>query len=128
MFLNAGRVFVYMVHGNWLLNIVAHEKGEAGAVLIRALEPIEGLEIMQTHRKAKSLYEFTIGPCRLTKALAITKELNGVDVAKEHSQLLIVNGGTESFHLGSSHRIGVKVDLPQNLRFYIKGNMFVSKV
>ncbi|MBS7648082.1 DNA-3-methyladenine glycosylase [Candidatus Bathyarchaeota archaeon] len=51
MFQEAGKTFIYMVHGNWLLNIVAHPKGDAGAVLIRALEPLEGIEIMKRHRR-----------------------------------------------------------------------------
>jgi DNA-3-methyladenine glycosylase len=127
MFLNVGRAFIYMVHGNWLLNIVAHAKGDVGAVLIRALEPMEGIETMQRNRKTKSLNNLTSGPGMLTKALAITKGLNGVDVTGASSKLLIIEGGKENIRVGSSHRIGVKTDLPQNLRFFIKDNKFVSK-
>jgi 3-methyladenine DNA glycosylase Mpg len=58
--------------------------------------------------------------------MVITKELNGVDVTKRDSQLMIIEGNRESFEVCSSHRIGVKWDLPQELRFYIKGNKFVS--
>ncbi|MEM3597009.1 MAG: DNA-3-methyladenine glycosylase [Candidatus Bathyarchaeia archaeon] len=127
MFLNVGKAFIYMVHGNWLLNIVAHPKGDVGAVLIRALEPLNGIEIMQANRNLKSLCRLTSGPGMLTKALAITKALNGVDVTEVSGPLLVVEGGKEIFEIDSSRRIGVKLDLPQNLRFFIKGNKFVSK-
>ncbi|MEM2105400.1 MAG: DNA-3-methyladenine glycosylase [Candidatus Bathyarchaeia archaeon] len=127
MFLDVGKAFIYMVHGNWLLNIVAHPKGDVGAVLIRALEPLNGIGIMQDNRNAKSLYKLTSGPGMLTKALVITKELNGVDVTEAGNPLFIVDSKEKCFEIGSSRRIGVKADLPQNLRFFIKGNKFVSK-
>jgi DNA-3-methyladenine glycosylase len=127
MFLDVGRTFIYMVHGNWLLNIVAHPKGDVGAVLIRALEPICGVEIMKKNRKVKDLRFMTNGPGKLARALAITKELNGVYITKRNSPLIVIEGERESFEICSSYRIGVKFDLPQELRFFIKGNKFVSK-
>ncbi|MGQ9530413.1 MAG: DNA-3-methyladenine glycosylase [Candidatus Bathycorpusculaceae bacterium] len=127
MFLDVGRTFIYMVHGNWLLNIVAHPKGDVGAVLIRAVEPIRGLEIMKRNREVKDACLLANGPGRLTKAFAITKELNGIYVTEKDSALIIIEGEKESFEICSSHRIGVKFDLPQELRFFIKDNRFVSK-
>jgi len=127
MFREVGRTFIYMVHGNWLLNMVAHPKGDVGAVLIRALEPLQGIEVMKMHRKTESIKALTSGPGRLTKALAITKELNGIDVTDIKNTLTIVEGENEAFDVCTSHRIGVKTDLPQKLRFYIKGSIFVSK-
>ncbi|MEM3622699.1 MAG: DNA-3-methyladenine glycosylase [Candidatus Bathyarchaeia archaeon] len=127
MFLDVGRAFIYMVHGNWLLNIVAHPKGDVGAVLIRALEPVLGVETMKKNRKVKDLRFLANGPGKLSRALAITKELNGVYVTKRNSPLIVVEGEGESFEISSSHRIGVKFDLPKELRFFIKGNKFVSK-
>lgn len=127
MFKDAGKVFVYMVHANWLLNIVAHPKSCVGAVLIRALEPIGGIEIMQENRNVKDLRNLVSGPGKLTKALAITKELNGIDVTKRDSQLMLTDREKKILEVGSSYRIGVKVDLQQKLRFYVKGNKFVSR-
>jgi len=127
MFLDVGKTFIYMVHGNWLLNIVAHVKGGVGAVLIRAIEPLEGVEAMLENRSVKNMRELTSGPGKLTRALAITKDLNGVDVTKKDSKLFVAEGRNENFQIGTSPRIGVKADLPQNLRFFIKGNVFVSK-
>jgi len=126
MFMDVGKTFIYMVHANWLLNIVAHLKGGVGAVLIRAVEPIEGVETMRNNRNVKRLRDLTNGPGKLTKALAITKELNGIDVTERDSQIVVVEGEKESFEVCSSHRIGVKADLPQKSRFFIKGNKFVS--
>jgi DNA-3-methyladenine glycosylase len=127
MFMDVGKAFIYMVHGNWLLNIVAHSKGGVGAVLIRAIEPLQGVEIMMKNRGVKDTRALTNGPGKLTKALLITKKLNGVDVTWEDSELTVAERDLESFEVGSSRRIGVKFDLPQELRFYIKGNKFVSK-
>lgn len=125
MFMSVGKTFIYMVHANWLLNIVAHPKGDVGAVLIRAVEPIEGIETMGSNRNVKRLRDLTNGPGKLTKALAITKELNGIDVTEGDSQIVVVEGEKEGFEICSSHRIGVKVDLPRELRFFIKGDKFI---
>lgn len=127
MFMDVGKAFIYMVHGNWLLNIVAHSKGDVGAILLRAIEPLQGVEIMMKNRGVKDILALTSGPGKLTKALAITKKLNGIDVTKEDSELAVKESETEGFEISSSHRIGVEFDLPQELRFYVKGNKFVSK-
>jgi len=127
MFMDVAKTFVYMVHGNWLLNIVAHLKGEVGAVLIRAIEPFQGMETILKNRNVEDIRDLTSGPGKLTKALRVTKELNGIDVTKSYSQLMVVEGERKSFEVCSSHRIGVKLDLPQKLRFFIKGNRFVSR-
>ncbi|MEM5820793.1 MAG: DNA-3-methyladenine glycosylase [Candidatus Aenigmatarchaeota archaeon] len=123
---DVGISLIYMVHSNWLLNFVAHEKDKAGAVLIRAVEPIEGIELMLKNRKVKNLVELTNGPGKLTKALKIDKSLNGVKVYKK-GLLYVVDSNFDDFEIVESKRIGVKRDLDENLRFYIKGNKFVSK-
>jgi DNA-3-methyladenine glycosylase len=127
MFMDVGKAFIYMVHGNWLLNIVAHLKGGVGAVLIRAVEPLQGIETMKKNRNVNDIHSLTSGPGKLTRALAITKELNGVDITKRNNKLAVVNGQRERFEICSSHRIGVKTDLPQKLRFFVNRNKFVSK-
>ena len=126
MFREPGRVFVYMVHSHWLLNFVAHPDGEVGAVLIRALEPLQGIEVMSRNRGVEDVRALTTGPGKLTRAMGITKELNGMDVT-EDGPLVVVEGDEGDFEVGTSHRIGVRVDLPQKLRFFIKGNRFLSR-
>lgn len=122
-----GRAFIYMVHANWLLNVVAHLRGEVGAVLIRAIEPIQGIAVMSDNRRVGDFRSLTNGPGKLTQALAITKELNGVDVIGRDGELTVMEGEERGFEIASSHRIGVRRDLLQELRFFIKGSNFVSK-
>jgi DNA-3-methyladenine glycosylase len=122
-----GKVLIYNVHNNWLFNIVAHEKGKVGAVLVRAIEPLNGIEEMRKNRKVKDLHDLTNGPGKLTKALNITKDLNGIFVTDEKSEIIVLDNKL-NFVLGSSKRVGVTKDLPFNLRFFVKGNPFVSRI
>ena len=82
---------------------------------------------MMKNRNVKDLRSLTNGPGKLTKALSITKELNGIDITRGNGKLFVVEGEKQVFEICSSHRIGVREDLPQELRFFIKGNMYVSK-
>jgi len=121
-----GIAFVYMVHANWLFNVVAHEKEKAGAVLIRAVEPLEGVDVMKENRKVDNILKLTNGPGKLCKAFGITGKDDGKNVTSKKSDIFIVDS-KGSFEIESSRRIGVSRDLNRNLRFYIKGNKFVSK-
>jgi DNA-3-methyladenine glycosylase len=127
MFGEPGRLFVYMVHTWWLLNIVAHGEGEVGAVLIRGLEPLEGVQTMMMNRRVKEIQNLTNGPGKLGRALAVTNELNGLDITEDSSDLVVTVGEDEAFDTISSMRIGVTRDLSEELRFYIEGNRFVSR-
>lgn len=127
MFDDPGRLFIYMVHSWWLLNIAAHELGEVGAVLIRAIEPIEGIPVMEDNRGVTDLHNLTSGPGKLTKALNVTKDLHGLDLTEGSAELKIVDDGYEEFQMATSHRIGVTRDLPRELRYYIRGSRFVSR-
>lgn len=122
-----GKLFIYMVHGNWLLNIVAHEKSSVGAVLIRAIEPLDGIDEMMKNRKVKDIENLTNGPGKLTKAMKIDKRFNGLDVTKRNSEIVVVDSGFKPKSIANSYRIGVTKDLPEKMRFYLKGNRFVSK-
>ncbi len=127
MWEDPGTAFIYAVHGNWLLNIVTMPRGKASAVLIRAIEPINGIEIMMKNREVADTKNLTNGPGKLTKALAIDKRFNGVDVTKQRSPIKICRGFDENFEIVRRHRIGVSKDLEEPLRFYIKDSKFVSK-
>ena len=123
-----GKTFVYMVHNNWLLNIVAHASCEVGAVLIRAVEPLKEIELMKKYRKIDNIKQLTNGPGKLTKALKIDKTLDNIPVYEKKSSLIIIYPEKkEKFEIIKAFRIGVKKDLPEPMRFYIKGNEFVSK-
>lgn len=121
-----GRAFVYNVHNSWLFNVVAHETGEIGAILIRAMEPMMGIDAMKVNRPVEDIRELTSGPGKLTKALRIDKGLNGADLTDKGGEVHIVDNEKE-FNFGSSRRIGVTRDLEDELRFFIKGNRFVSR-
>jgi DNA-3-methyladenine glycosylase len=121
-----GTAFIYNVHRYWMFNVVAHDPGKVGAVLIRALEPKKGINAMKLNRQVKQVYSLTNGPGKLTVALKIDKSLNGVEVTSTDSQVTIVNNKTR-FIIKSSNRIGVAEDLERELRFFIKENSFVSE-
>ena len=119
-------LFVYNVHKYWMLNVVAHEPGEVGGVLFRAIEPTMGIRIMRRLRPVADDRELTSGPGKLSLALGVTRELNGCPTTDLDSPVHVLDAHSVTEVL-TSHRIGVIRDLPQELRFYISGNRFVSR-
>jgi len=120
-----GRLFVYNVHRYWMLNVVAHEPDGVGGVLFRAVEPTKGIEKMTENRLVPDPKGLTSGPGRLSVALGVTKELNGLSVTDPGGPVIVLDAPqVEDFCV--SHRIGVTEDLSEKLRFYMRGNRFVS--
>jgi DNA-3-methyladenine glycosylase len=118
-----GHAFVYFTYGNhWMFNIVAR-KGLLGAVLIRALEPLEGIEIMKKRRGTNELSSLTNGPGKLTKAFGIDKRYDGHDLT---TGVLFIENSNEKFEIVKTTRIGLSKGKEKILRFYIKDNSFVS--
>lgn len=129
MFGEVGHAYVYFTYGNhYCLNIVAKEDSTpAGAVLIRAIEPVEGIKLMHRLRKTNDLYNLTSGPGKLTKALNVTKKQNGIDVTKQ-GEMYILNGKDVSdSSIIAASRIGIRVALDKQWRFLIADNKFVSR-
>lgn len=126
MFGEPGRLFVYNVHRYWMLNFVAHEPGKVGAVLIRAIEPTLGIEAMRASRLVNEDTDLTNGPGKLTIALNVDRSLNGLPVTDETRPVHVLDNHLD-FEVGRSNRIGVTKDLSEKLRFYMKGNKFVSR-
>ncbi len=121
-----GHAYVYFIYGMYeCLNLVAEPAGQAGCVLIRALEPAAGIEIMRRRRGARQDREIASGPGKLTLAMAITRAHNGADVTRGS---LVVREPAEPRHveIAVTPRIGITkcADLP--LRFLVRGNRFVS--
>jgi len=95
-------------------------------VLVRAVEPIDGLEAMKRNRGIEDVTELTNGPGKLTVSFGIDKRLNGVPVTSYKGGIAIAENQVD-LRIKSSHRIGVREDMERKLRFYIDGNRFVSE-
>ena len=109
MWSSPGRLFIYNVHKYWMFNIVAHYPNEVGAVLIRAVEPINEIEYMKRNRETEDIFQLTNGPGKLTVAFKIDKSLNEMDITSEKSQIHLAKYKTD-YKVSSSKRIGVKKD------------------
>jgi DNA-3-methyladenine glycosylase len=126
-----GHAYVYFIYGmHYCLNVVCEPEGRAGCVLIRALEPVGGLEEMAKLRKLPpnpSPRLLTSGPGRLCQAFAITREaINGVDLTNPQTPLQIVEDNFAAPEIISTRRIGISKAADRQLRFLISGNRFVS--
>ena len=127
MFGPAGRTYVYFIYGMYYcLNIVSGKTGEGEAVLIRALEPVEGIEVMKERRGTDKLESLCNGPGKLTQAFGITKEHNNASLLSGELQL---HNSREKPEIKTSRRIGLPAGQGEELelRFFIAGNRFVSK-
>ena len=126
MFGEAGHAYVYFTYGNhYCFNVTTERPGVPGAVLIRALEPVGGLNVMRRFRPRVSSFDITNGPGKLTKALHIDKTLNRIDLTKYGPLFLTHN--PEHVAIVRSARIGVTTGTDQLWRFFINGNPYVSK-
>jgi DNA-3-methyladenine glycosylase len=126
MYLAPGHVYVFFNYGNhFMLNVVSEPAGTAAAILIRALEPLEGIEIMQRHRKTTELLDLTRGPGRLAQALQIDRRHDGVDLCADE-KLWLGEVDRPTRFIGKSVRIGITRAADKLLRFFERGNPFVS--
>jgi DNA-3-methyladenine glycosylase len=120
-----GYSFIYFTYGNhWMFNIVAKRPGLLGAVLIRALEPLEGINLMKKRRNTNDVKNLASGPSKLTKAFGIDKRHDGFDLTKD---VLFIENSDEKSKIVKATRIGLSKGKEKLLRFYIKDNDFVSK-
>jgi DNA-3-methyladenine glycosylase len=122
-----GYAYVYLIYGMYeCLNLVAETKGVPGCVLIRALEPVAGIELMRARRPAAhKVSQLADGPGKLTLAMGITRAQNCVDVTRGE---LVVREAMESeaFEIAVTRRIGITQSAHLPLRFVIAGSQFVS--
>ena len=126
MFGDAGIAYVYFTYGmHYCFNAVAKPPGGAGAVLIRALEPLEGEDLMAKRRGREDPLSLTSGPAKLTQALAIDGKHNGTDLTG--SELYFEEGPPGKIKIGTSRRIGLSRGRDMPLRFYIEDNPHVSR-
>ena len=127
MFGEAGHAYVYFTYGfHHCLNFVTGKKGVASAVLIRALEPLKGIETMRILRNKVAATELTSGPGKLCQALSIDRKLNGIDITTSLSPIRVIDTGRRMV-TRSSTRIGIRSGLEKKWRFYASQNEYVSK-
>ncbi len=126
MFGPAGHLYVYFTYGmHHCCNIVAGEEGFGSGVLIRAAEPIEGLDVMEV-RRGRSGHEMTNGPAKLCQALGIDRRLNGHDLAKSPMRLEM-RPALPAQAVTATTRIGISKAADMPWRFYVTDSGFVSK-
>jgi DNA-3-methyladenine glycosylase len=126
LFLEAGHAYIYLAYGSSsMLNVSSETPGIGAGVLIRALEPLEGIPIMRLNRGIERLRDLARGPGRLTAALRVDRRLDGLDLCRE-GPLWLASGDSEPGEIGQSTRIGISRDANRILRFYLRGSPFVS--
>jgi DNA-3-methyladenine glycosylase len=126
LFLGPGYCYVYFTYGSsFMVNVTSEEPGVGAGVLLRALEPLEGIEIMQRVRKVTRTRDIARGPGRLAQAMQIDKRYDGVDLCAGEVLWL----GTAVRRVGpirSSARIGLTREVHRKRRFFETGSMYVS--
>lgn len=126
LFLERGHAYVYLAYGiSWMLNVSSEAQGIGTGVLIRALEPVEGIAIMRLNRGVERLRDLARGPGRLAMALRIDRSLDGLDLCRQ-GPLWLAHDDREPGDIGQSIRIGITKDADRPLRFYRRGSPFVS--
>jgi DNA-3-methyladenine glycosylase len=128
LFLEHGHAYVYFIYGTWFSMNVAGEKAGTGAgVLLRALEPLEGIDLMKpSRRQDASEKDLARGPGRLATALDINKRYDGVDLCGEKSVIYLGTAVKRPGPIGKSVRIGISKEAHRLHRFYERGNPCVS--
>jgi DNA-3-methyladenine glycosylase len=130
MFKEGGHLYVYFTYGmHFCCNVVTEEEGKGRAVLLRAVEPLEGIEVMRKNRRfdadRKDYWNLTNGPAKLCEAFGIRREMNGVDLTS--GDLFLMDGQTiNRSAIGTSGRIGIKDGREKEWRFFVRRNPFVS--
>jgi DNA-3-methyladenine glycosylase len=126
LFLERGHAYVYLAYGvSFMLNVSSETPGVGAGVLIRAIEPILGIAIMERNRGADRARDLARGPGRLCAALRIDRGLDGIDLCRA-GPLWLGSDGRASGEIGRSKRIGITRAPDSPLRFYVRGNRFVS--
>jgi DNA-3-methyladenine glycosylase len=126
LYLAPGHAYVHFSYGvHYLLNIASEPAGVGGGVLIRALEPLEGIDLMARHRGLTRMLDLARGPGRLAQALAIDKRFDGLDLCAD-GPLWLAAAVKPAGLIGESVRIGISREVERRRRFYERGNPLVS--
>jgi DNA-3-methyladenine glycosylase len=126
LFLSRGHAYVYFIYGtSYMLNVSSEADGAGAGVLIRALEPQDGIAAMQRNRGVQDVRDLARGPGRLAAELDVDRHLDGIDLCKR-GPLRLARDDHAAPEIGVSRRIGLSRETDRLLRFYIRGNPFVS--
>jgi DNA-3-methyladenine glycosylase len=126
LFLEHGHAYVYLAYGvSFMLNVSSEAPGVGAGVLIRAIEPTEGIAIMARNRGTDRVRDLARGPGRLAMALRIDRRLDGIDLCQA-GPLWIGTDGRAAGDVGQGKRIGITRAADSLLRFYVRGSAFVS--
>jgi DNA-3-methyladenine glycosylase len=128
MFGPPGRLYVYFTYGNhWMANVVARSDGEPSAVLLRALEPVDGIEVMRRRRGRDRIRELCAGPGRLCQALDIQGEHDGEDLVRGSTVWLESGRPAPASAIARGIRVGVSVGHDREWRYWVRDDPFVSR-
>lgn len=126
LFLGKGFAYVYFIYGtSYMLNVTAEEPGVGAGALLRAIEPLKGIEQMKRFRNTAKLRDLARGPGRLAAALNIDKQLDGVDLCAE-GPLWLGTAARNTGPIRTTVRIGITHEKRRLLRFFEAGSPFVS--
>jgi DNA-3-methyladenine glycosylase len=126
LFLRAGHAYVYLCYGtSYLLNVSSEPAGVGAGVLLRALEPLLGIERMQRARNSRGMLNLARGPGRLAAALGVDRRFDGIDLFAP-GPLWIGSDGQPVGRIGRSARIGITKAAQLRLRYFIRGNRYLS--
>ncbi|HZZ20446.1 MAG TPA: DNA-3-methyladenine glycosylase [Opitutaceae bacterium] len=128
LFLERGHAYVYFIYGNWhCMNVSGESAGIGAGVLLRAMEPIDGLPIMQARRPRAKAERVASGPGCLATAMGIDRHLDGVDLCGKGPFWLGTLGKAKAeLPIGNSTRIGLTKEAHRKLRFYLRGSPSLS--
>jgi DNA-3-methyladenine glycosylase len=128
MFGPPGRLYVYFTYGHhWMMNVVARESGAGSAVLLRALEPLEGLARMAAHRGREDPRDLCSGPGKLAQALAVDRACDGADLVRGREVWLEEGAQAARGEIVVGTRVGVSVGVEEEWRFMLRDNPWVSR-
>jgi DNA-3-methyladenine glycosylase len=126
LFLERGHAYVYLAYGrSFMLNVSSEEPGVGAGVLIRAIEPTHGIDIMERRRGTARLRDLARGPGRLCAALSIDRRLDGLDLC-QIGALWLGTDAQIAGEIGQGKRIGITRAAESPLRFYVRNNTLVS--
>lgn len=128
MFGPPGRLYVYFTYGNhWMMNAVTGAAGEGTAVLLRAAEPLQGLEVMAAHRGRDHPHDLCSGPGRLAKAFGVTGAQNGQDLVRGSDVYILEGQAVARSRVSRTTRVGVTLGAERRWRFIVTADPFVSR-